>query len=98
MKYLEEDAGSFWGIIETGPYMRLRHAYMTQLISCGMISAAAEEGRELMRLPENDNLGVRLMLMHIYAFQEDEENALRLFRRSEENPEPPMLLALSVLY
>lgn len=96
MKYLEEDAGSFWGIIETGPYTRLRHAHMTQLISCGMISAAAEEGRELMRLPENDNLGVRLM--RIYAFQEDEENALRLFRRSEENPEPPMLPALSVLY
>ena len=96
--YLEEDAGSFWGILETRPYMRLRHAHMTELISCGMMAAAAEEGRELMRLCETDNLGVRLTLMHLYAFMEDEENALRLFRRSEDNPEPPMLLALSVLY
>lgn len=97
--YLDEDSiGSFWGILETRPYMRLRSSYMETLCNCGLLKKAVEECEEMIRLSENDNLGIRYRLMHLYAFYEEETKALELHKRYEGNEETQMLLPLSVLY
>ena len=94
----EESIGSFWGILETRPYMRLRDRYMACLVEAGMMGQAAKECEEMIRLCKNDNLGVRFRLMHLYAFLEMEEPALALYRKYDAHEETQLLLPLSVLY
>ncbi|MBQ9707846.1 MAG: hypothetical protein IJV66_01515, partial [Firmicutes bacterium] len=97
--YFEDDCvGSFWGILETRPYMRLRANYVRWLIACGMIGEAKGECVELLRLCEGDNLGMRYVLMHIYVYFEDEEGALALHKQFGSYDETEMLFPLSVLY
>ncbi len=97
-EHLQNDVGDFWALLDTRPYMRVRQKYMDALVECGMFTAAAGEGEELIRLNTRDNLGIRFSLMHIYAFREDEKSALALHRKYEDGSETMMLLPLSVLY
>lgn len=90
--------GEFWGILETRPYMRLLNRYAEFMAEAGMMTLAAREYEEMIRLSENDNLGVRYSLMHIYAFLEQEESALNLYKKYDDYEETQMLLPLSVLY
>ena len=94
----KEYAGEFWTAFETRPYMRVRYTYFDVLISCGMMRRAIDEGQRLLELCENDNLGVRYQLMHLYAFMEDEMHALALHKQYGANEETQMLLPLAVLY
>lgn len=96
--YFRDCMGDFWGILETRPYMRLRHSYLELLIQCGMMGRAVSEAEELLRLCENDNLGVRYVLMHLYAYFENEDGALALHKQYDEYEESQMLLPLAVLY
>lgn len=90
--------GSYWGLHETRPYMRLRSDYIDLLISCAMYRRAIAEGEESIRLNENDNLGIRYQLMHLYVFLEEEEPALNIYRKYGEYEETQMLFPLSILY
>ena len=94
----EEYIGDFWGVLETRPYMRLRCKYVNVLIECGMIGQARDECKELLRLCERDNMGIRFLLMHIYAYFEDEEAALTLHKQFDSYDETELLLPLSILY
>ena len=94
----KEYAGEFWTAFETRPYMRVRYTYFDVLISCGMMRRAIDEGQRLLELCENDNLGVRYQLMHLYAYMEDEMHALALHKQFDSYEETQMLLPLAVLY
>lgn len=94
----KEYAGEFWTAPETRPYMRVRYTYFDVLISCGMMRRAIDEGQRLLELCENDNLGVRYQLMHLYAYMEDELHALALHKQFDSYEETQMLLPLTVLY
>ena len=59
----EEDAGRFWGILETRPYMRARLGLAEILEAMGRLEEAADHYREMLRLNQNDNQGVRHMLV-----------------------------------
>ena len=96
--YFKRRIGSFWAIPKTRPYMRVRLAYFDALISYGMIQRAIDEGKELIRLCKNDNLGVRYQLMHLYAYEKDELHALALHKQFGSYEETRMLLPLAVLY
>lgn len=93
----EEDAGSFYGLLETRPYMRIRKGYLELLLEMGRFRMAVGEAKELLRLSENDNLGARYSLMALYCYFEDEKNALNLLGRYEEESSF-MLLPLIALY
>ena len=54
-----EDAGDFWLIFETRPYMRARAALAAVLWRLGRHEEAVEHQRELMRLNPRDNQGLR---------------------------------------
>ena len=58
---------------------------------------AMAEAEDLLRLCENDNLGVRYHLMHLYAHFEDEEKALALLKKYDEESSM-FMLPLSILY
>ena len=95
--FSEEYIGEFWGFHETRPYMELREAYLDTLVRCDMLKKAMAEAEDLLRLCENDNLGIRYHLMHLYAHFEDEEKALALLKKYDEESSM-FLLPLSILY
>ena len=94
----KDSIGAFWGILETRPYMRLKRRYVDYLIEAGMTEAAIRECEDMIRLSENDNLGVRYVLMHLYALSGNEKAALKLWKKYDGQDETQMLLPLSILY
>lgn len=95
--HFRDSMGEFWLVYETRPYMRVCYAYMEALLSCGMMRKAAAEGERLLELCENDNLGVRYPLIHLYAYFEDEAAALALWKKYDQYEETQMLLPMAVL-
>jgi tetratricopeptide (TPR) repeat protein len=61
-KIFEEEAGHFWGMVETRPYMRARLGLAQCLWHLGKQDEAIGHYRELLRLNPNDNQGVRYLL------------------------------------
>ncbi len=96
--YFDDDCiGEFWGILETRPYMRARCGHLRLLVSAGKMKKAKEECEDMLCLNKSDNLGVRYILMGIYAYFEDELSAMRLYREYNECS-VYMLLPLITLY
>ena len=93
----EENAGIFYGIFETRPYMRARKEYLDLLIEQGRYRHAIREAEELIRLNENDNLGVRYRLMALYSYFEDSDSANALLTKYPEES-AFMLLPVIALY
>ena len=58
-----EDAGDFWGIVETRPYMRARAGFAQELRRHGRREEAVAELYDMLRLNHDDNLGMRYLLM-----------------------------------
>lgn len=58
-KMFEEEAGNFWGILETRPYMRARFDLAHLLCIDGKRSEGIAHMQELLRLNPGDNQGVR---------------------------------------
>ena len=97
--YFDYDCiGEFWGLFETRPYMRLLDKYSDNLVQCGKMRLAIAEYEKMLKLCENDNLGVRYRLMHLYVFLEDEQSALRLSKEYSDEESTQFLLPLSILY
>ena len=93
----KENIGSFWLIVETRPYMRVKFAYANLLKDCGMLIAAISEYEDMMRLCKNDNLGVRHSLMYLYAITENEKKAINIYKKFNSF-ETSLVLPLSILY
>jgi len=58
----KEDAGHFWGIVETRPYMRARQGLAEVLWHLGERQAAIAHLQEMLRLNPGDNQGLRYIL------------------------------------
>src|SRR5215211_5470579 len=58
----EEDAGHFWGILETRPYMRAREGLAQCLWELGERSEAIEHYQQMLELNPEDNQGIRYLL------------------------------------
>jgi len=58
-KMFEEEAGNFWGILETRPYMRARFDLAHLLYLEGKRAEAIAHMQDLLRLNPGDNQGVR---------------------------------------
>ncbi len=77
-KIYNSSKGDFWLVFETRPYMRLLQRYMMALIECGVTNRAIQIGEEMLRLNENDNQGIRFILITLYAQSGNEMKALKL--------------------
>jgi tetratricopeptide (TPR) repeat protein len=60
--YFREFAGEFWLLMETRPYLRARKGLADTLWQMNRRDEAIEHYREILRLNENDNQGVRYLL------------------------------------
>jgi len=73
-RIFREGAGSFWGILETRPYMRARAGLAQSLWLLGEREAAVGHYQEMLRLNPNDNQGVRDLLINcLLALGRDQE-------------------------
>ena len=61
-KVFEEEAGHFWGMVETRPYMRARAGLAQCLWLMGKREEAVSHYLELLRLNSSDNQGIRYLL------------------------------------
>ena len=93
----QEEAGHFYSLFETRPYMRARKTYLELLLEMGMFRSAIKEAEELLYLNENDNLGVRYSLMALYCYFEDENKAIELYQKYKSDG-AFMLLPIIALY
>ncbi|MBI4580534.1 MAG: tetratricopeptide repeat protein [Planctomycetes bacterium] len=82
--YFSVNAGHFWGLLETRPYMRAK-AYLAQLlVEAGKPDEAIDHYEELLRFNPNDNQGLRYPLMGLYLLADNLEGVRRLFREFED--------------
>ena len=93
----KENIGIFWGLIETRPYMRTKHNYMLTLMELGRYTEAIKQGEELLKLCENDNLGIRYLLMGLYTVLEKFGECEKLYNKYLDDS-TFMLFPLSIMY
>ena len=80
-KYFRENAGYFWGLLETRPYMRARQGFAQTLWRLKRYEEAIEHYRELLRLNPGDNQGNRYALLDLLIQIERYEEALGLLKQ-----------------
>ncbi|HEY2589332.1 MAG TPA: tetratricopeptide repeat protein [Tepidisphaeraceae bacterium] len=83
----EQEAGNFWGILETRPYMRARQQVAVNLMELGRYDEAAGHLRELLRLSPGDNQGNRYLLIHALMEENHLDEVDDLLNRSEYKDE-----------
>ncbi len=81
----EEEAGYFWGILETRPYMRARHGLALSLWELGERHEAIEHYREMLRLNPGDNQGIRYLLAPALLEEGQDETLGELLERYEDD-------------
>ncbi len=81
----EEEAGHFWGILETRPYMRARQGLAVCLWELGQREEAIEHYREMLDLNPGDNQGIRYELAGWLLDEEMDEELGELLERYEED-------------
>lgn len=80
-----EDAGMFWGLLETRPYMRARQALAVVLWEQGERDEAAEHYRALLQLNPDDNQGNRYLLMDALLESGQNDEAAALLKRYKDD-------------
>ncbi len=80
-----EEAGHFWGILETRPYMRARHGLALCLWVLGRREEAAEHYRRMLELNPNDNQGVREQLATVLVELGNDEELGELLERYRDD-------------
>lgn len=83
-EFFKENKGSFWGIVETRPYMRAMQAYGKALENNGMVIEAIEKYMELLELNPNDNQGNRYHLLVLLLENGDYKAAKKLISQYNE--------------
>ncbi len=81
----EENVGRFYGLLDTRAYIRALYSQALYYASECKMKKAIEIGEEILRLNNNDNTGVRYLLMSLYAFLEDEEAFKKLYKKYNDN-------------
>ncbi len=87
--YFKDDVGSFWGLVETRPYMRARFGLAVELKIAGRMDEAVVHFEEVLRLNgHSDNLGTRYLLAPYYVAQGKLKEAAKLIQRYPDDIDP----------
>jgi tetratricopeptide (TPR) repeat protein len=81
----QDDAGSFWGLLQTRPYMRARHELALALWHRGHRDEAVAHYYEMLRLNPNDNQGIRYLLIDALLELGREADADALLKRYKDD-------------
>lgn len=79
-----DDAGHFWGLLETRPYMRARSGLAMTLWSLGRREEAADHLRDMLRLNPGDNQGLRYTLAAWLVNLDRDEELAKLLKQFDE--------------
>lgn len=77
-KFIEENKGHFWMLIETRPYMRTLELLGTSLALAGLRTDAIRVYEKMLELNPGDNQGARDPLLTLYLAANDRTGAARL--------------------
>ena len=94
----KNDIGNFSSLTEARPFIRVYLEYLDVLIFQSKIKKAISVAKELLRLDNDDNTGIRYKLMSLYAVLEDKDNAEALFKTFFYDTSVHMILPLIALY
>lgn len=81
----DRDAGHFWGVASTRPYMRARFGLAQTLERLGRIDEAVDHYADLLRLNPGDNQGVRYVLMPKLLASGRDVEAAKLLKGYDED-------------
>lgn len=84
-KFFKENAGHFWGLIETRPYMRAREGLANTLWSMDRADEAVPHFQEMLRLNPGDNQGVRYSLLNLLIATNQSAAAEKLIKQFKED-------------
>ncbi|MFB0524472.1 MAG: tetratricopeptide repeat protein [Phycisphaerae bacterium] len=84
-EFFEKEAGNFWGILETRPYMRARLGLAQCLEGLGQLEEAVHHYHELLRLNPMDNQGVRHMLLGCLLEMNANDEAEQLLKKYKDD-------------
>lgn len=82
--YFQENAGRFWGLLETRPYMRARIGLANTLWLVDRRAEAVGHYRELLRLNPGDNQGARYALLNLLLENGDDDGARALLSQYDD--------------
>jgi tetratricopeptide (TPR) repeat protein len=82
--YFQENAGYFWGLLETRPYMRARQGLAETLWRLKQYEEAIQHYRELLKLNLGDNQGNRYALLALLMQLERHDEARSLLEQYED--------------
>lgn len=91
--YFEENAGHFWGLLETRPYMRARQGLAHCLWKLDQTNAARTHYEEMLHLNPDDNQANRYMLMDLYLTNGLNKESLALLERYDDDIDAHLLYA-----
>jgi tetratricopeptide (TPR) repeat protein len=91
------DAGYFWGILETRPYMRARAGLAACLSILGERQKAIEHYTEMLRLNPNDNQGIRYLLADHLLAEGDDRALGKLLNQYKEDASASWLYTRALL-
>jgi tetratricopeptide (TPR) repeat protein len=80
----QRDAGHFWGLLETRPYLRARLGLAHSPWTAGRRDEAVRHWQEMLRLNPNDNQGVRYTLAGSLLFLDRDDDLARLLQQYDE--------------
>lgn len=83
--FLKKNAGHFWGITETRPYMRCLNALANANVEAGKLSKAIVIWEDMLRLNPNDNQGVRYSLLPALLRQNDLKSYSQYRKQHDED-------------
>lgn len=83
--FKKDNVGHFYMIFETRPYIRALNMLTFTYTNLGMNNKAIDVAREILKLNNNDNTGIRYLLMALYAYKEEKNNLDKLFRKYPED-------------
>jgi tetratricopeptide (TPR) repeat protein len=89
--FFRKNAGSFWGILETRPYMRALAGLAGCLWEKGEKREAIGHYREMLRLNPDDNQGIRYILISYLLEEGMDEEAGKLLAEHIDDPSCFML-------
>jgi tetratricopeptide (TPR) repeat protein len=84
-KFIRENTGHFWMLIETRPWMRALGELAAALKGAGLHMDALRIYERMLELNPNDNQGVRDPLLGLYLAVDDLAGAGRLLRKYKED-------------
>lgn len=95
--YFEENAGYFWGLLETRPYMRALQGLANCLWEMGRTEEAQRHYEEMLRLNPNDNQGIRYTLLDLYLEAGLDGEGREMIERFSEDRSAHMLYARALI-